>query len=71
MIMNFKYEFNIEEVEWFFKNCPFSSCPEQDFFNWKFRDRIKIMPNDVCWNRFLPPCTDPYIIHHLGFPKKL
>ena len=71
MIMNFKYEFNIEEVKWFFKNCPFSSCPEQDFFNWKFRDRIRIMPNDVCWNRFLPPCEDPYIIHHLGFPKKL
>lgn len=61
----------LEELEWFFKNCPFSSCPEQDFFNWKFRDRIRIMPNDVCWNRFLPPCEDPYIIHHLGFPKKL
>ena len=69
MIMNFQYRFDIDEVRWFFENCPFSNCPEQDFFNWKFKDKIKVMPNDVCWNRFLKPCENPYMIHHLGFPK--
>lgn len=69
MIMNFQYHFDIEEVKWFFEHCPFSNCPEQDFFNWKFKDKIKVMSNDVCWNKFLPFHENPYIIHYLGFPK--
>lgn len=69
MILNFVYDFNADEVQKFFSLCPFSNCPEQDFINWKFKDRIMIMPNEVSWNKFLPFEADPYIVHFLGYPK--
>lgn len=69
MILNFPFEFDENEIKTFFKLCPYSNCPEQDFLNWKFKNKIKIMPNNVNWNRFLPFETSPYIVHYLGFPK--
>ena len=69
MIMNFKYDFDLNEVKEFFSKYPFSNCPEQDFLNWKFKDKICVMPNHVNWNRLLPFEMNPYITHYLGFPK--
>lgn len=69
LILNFKYDFDLEELKRFFELCPYSNCPEQDFLNWKFKDKIKVMPNSVCWNKFLPFETSPYMVHFLGFPK--
>lgn len=69
MILNFPFEFNRSDVEYFFRCCPYSNCPEQDFLNWKFKDKIKVMPNYISWNRFLPFETSPYMVHFLGRPK--
>lgn len=69
MILNFPFEFNLDEIKKFFEFCSFSNCPEQDYLNWKFKDKIRVMPNYVNWNRFLPFEISPYIVHYLGFPK--
>lgn len=69
MILNFEYEFDLDEVKYFFEKFPFSNCPEQDFLNWKFKDRIRVMPNYVNWNKLLPFERDRYITHYLGYPK--
>lgn len=69
MILNFEYEFDLDEVKYFFEKFPFSNCPEQDFLNWKFKDRIRVMPNYVNWNKLLPFEHDRYITHYLGYPK--
>lgn len=69
MILNFEYEFDLDEVKYFFEKFPFSNCPEQDFLNWKFKDRIRVMPNYVNWNKLLPFERDKYITHYLGYPK--
>lgn len=69
MILNFEYDFDLDEVKYFFKKFPFSNCPEQDFLNWKFKDRIRVMPNYVNWNKLLPFERDRYITHYLGYPK--
>lgn len=69
MILNFEYEFDLDEVRYFFEKFPFSNCPEQDFLNWKFKDRIRVMPNYVNWNKLLPFERDRYITHYLGYPK--
>lgn len=69
MILNFEYEFDLDEVKYFFEKFPFSNCPEQDFLNWKFKDKIRVMPNYVNWNKLLPFERDRYITHYLGYPK--
>ena len=69
MILNFEYEFDLDEIKYFFEKFPFSNCPEQDFLNWKFKDRIRVMPNYVNWNKLLPFERDRYITHYLGYPK--
>ena len=69
MILNFEYEFDLDEVKYFFGKFPFSNCPEQDFLNWKFKDKIRVMPNYVNWNKLLPFERDRYITHYLGYPK--
>ena len=69
MILNFEYEFDLGEVKYFFEKFPFSNCPEQDFLNWKFKDKIKVIPNYVNWNKLLPFERDRYITHYLGYPK--
>lgn len=65
MILTFEYNFDLVDYKNFLNNQ--IECPEQDYINYKLKDKIKVVK--VSHNPLLTYNSDPYIFHFLGFYK--